>query len=167
MARWAVVAVVLALLVVPGRLLARQHESDTALVPYRDGGRATGRVAPGQTWKADAGVATSVPDRVRVIEVRPRVAVDTAQAVVTIELCRGNADPAATSVYGDAGCHVVDSPHAPRERVRLRPGHARLVVSVTPLRAGTVLIEGYDVTYVDGGRRGTEHAGHPVRLTAA
>jgi hypothetical protein len=48
--------------------------------------------------------------------------------------------------------------------VRLAPGAARLEVAVTPRRAGEVHIEGFDVTYVDGGRRGTEHAGVPVRL---
>lgn len=102
--RWALVAVVLVLLVVPGRLLASKHASDDALVPYGPGTGSRSRAVPGETWVADAGVAAARADRIRVVEVR---------------------------------------------------------------QAGTVLIEGYDVTYVDRGRRGTEHAGHRLRLRVA
>ena len=55
--RWALVVAVLVLLVVPGRLLAAEHDRDDALVPYA-GQRAGGRVASGQTWHVDAGVVS-------------------------------------------------------------------------------------------------------------
>lgn len=157
-ARWALVAVVLVLLVVPGRLLAADHDQDDALVPYADlsdSGTRAGQVPTGQTWRTDAGVLAVRERRLQVVEVRPRVAVDTARAVIAVQVCR----PA-----GDSGCTPTDLPT--RGAVRLAPGAARLVLTVTPRQAGEVRIDGFDVTYVDAGRRGTEHAGLALRLTA-
>ena len=46
-------------------------------------------------------------------------------------------------------------------------GAARLMVSVTPHQAGEVRIDGLDVTYLDTGRRGTQHAGSALVVTVA
>ena len=159
--RVALVAVALVVLVLPGRLLASEHASDDALVPSGAGTATGARAVPGVTWHADAGVAASVGDRIEVVEVRPRVSVDTADADITVRLCRDTSRGAAAA-DPDQGCTPLAG--VPARPVDLRPGAARLVVSVTPRRAGTVLIEGYDVTYVDRGHRGTEHAGRPLRL---
>ena len=154
--RWALAAVVLVLLVVPGRLLASEHADDDALVPYGDRPAPSDRVLRGQTWEGDAGVVAARSDRLTVVEVRPRVTVDTAQAEITVRLC--------TPAAGGGCASVSDVPT--HGRVVLEPGAARLLVSVTPSRSGRVQIEGYDVTYDDGRHRGTEHAGRPLHLRA-
>lgn len=164
--RWGLVLVVLVLLVVPGRLLAAEHDRDDALVPYA-GREADGRVPTGQTWHVDAGVVTIGSDPVQVVEVRPRVTVDTAQADITVSVCRPSTGVSAdrsTGPIADRCSSVTDVPT--QGRVRLAPGTASLVVSVTPRHAGRVQIEGYDVTYVDAGHRGTEHAGRELVLRA-
>ena len=164
--RWGLVVVVLVLLVVPGRLLAAEHDRDDALVPYA-GQRAGGRVVPGQTWHIDAGVVSVGTAPMQVVEVRPRVTVDTADADITVRLCRpatGSAVGLSTAPIADECRSVSDVPT--RGQVRLAPGATQLVVSVTPRKAGRVQIEGYDVTYVDSGHRGTEHAGREVVLRA-
>jgi len=164
--RWGLVVVILVLLVVPGRLLAAEHDHDDALVPYTSR-PADGRVVPGQTWHVDAGVVAVGTDPMQVVEVRPRVTVDTAEAAITIRLCRpttGRTVDRSTASIG-AGCRSV-SDVPTQGQVRLAPGTAQLVVSVTPRKAGRVQIEGYDVTYVDAGHRGTEHAGREVVLRA-
>ena len=164
--RWGLVVVVLVLLVVPGRLLAAEHDRDDALVPYA-GQRADGRVVPGQTWHVDAGVVSVGTDPMQVVEVRPRVTVDTAEADITVRLCRpttGGAVDRSTAPIAEECSSVSDVPTA--GQVRLAPGTAQLVVSVTPRKPGRVQIEGYDVTYVDAEHRGTEHAGREVVLRA-
>jgi hypothetical protein len=163
--RWGLVLVVLVLLVVPGRLLAAEHDRDDALLPYA-GERAGGRVVPGETWHVDAGVVSVGTDPVQVVEVRPRVTQDTAEADITVRLCLPSTAgaPRSTAPIADACRSVSDVPT--ESQVRLTPGTAQLVVSVTPRKAGRVQIEGYDVTYVDAGHRGTEHAGREVVLRA-
>jgi hypothetical protein len=151
-ARAAVVVAVLVVLVLPGRLLAAEHADDDALVPYHDGGGATAHAVAGTTWHTDAGVDSEVGDPLQILAVHPRVAQDTAAADVQVRIC------------GPGGCRAVTDP--PGGTVRLRPGRARLVVSVTPHRPGVVRIDGYDVTYLDGDHRGTEHAGVDLRLRA-
>jgi len=117
--RWGLVVVVLVLLVVPGRLLAAEHDRDDALVPYA-GQRAGGRVVPGQTWHVDAGVVSVSTDPMQVVEVRPRITVDTAEADITVRLCRpvtGNAVDRSTAPIADEcpACHWI--------RARIASGH--------------------------------------------
>jgi hypothetical protein len=164
--RWGLVLVVLVLLVVPGRLLAAEHDRDDALRPYA-GQRSGGSVVRGQTWTVDAGVIAVGSDSVQVVEVRPRVTVDTAEADITVRLCRparGAAVQVTTAPISDTCRSISDVPT--QGRVRLTPRSAQLLVSVTPRRAGQVQIEGYDVTYLDAGHRGTEHAGTELVLRA-
>jgi hypothetical protein len=151
-ARAAFVVAVLVVLVLPGRLLAAEHADDDALVPYHPGREATAQAVAGTTWHADAGVDSEVGDPLQILAVHPRVAQDTAAADVQVRIC------------GPAGCRAVTDP--PSGTVHLRAGRARLVVSVTPHRPGIVRIDGYDVTYLDGSHRGTEHAGVDLRLRA-
>ena len=161
--RVAVTAVAVVALVLPGRLLASQHAEDDALVPY-GGDAAPVRAAPGQTVQVDAGVLSADPELVQLVEVRPRVAVDTALADIDIRLCtpfQASADPEPGAPSGTSCENLIGA------RARLRPGGARLVVSVTPTQAGRVRIDGYDVTYVEDGRRATEHAGEGFRLRVA
>jgi hypothetical protein len=144
-------AVVLAVLVVPGRLLAAEHAMDDELVP--SAGTVHARTTAGETRQLDARVVGADHDAIRLVEVRPRVAVDSAAADIRIEVCT-------------TGVGCTDVTDAPGPRVRLSgAGAARLVVSVTPHRAGEVRIDGLDVTYLDAGRRGTEHAGSTIQLT--
>ena len=145
-------AVVLAVLVVPGRLLAAEHAMDHELVPYA--GTVHARATAGETLEVDARVVAADHDTIRLVELRPRIEVDSAAAEVTIKLCTG------------AGCTAVTAAHGPRVRLS-GIGASRVVVSVTPHRAGEVRIDGVDVTYLDAGRRGTEHAGSTLLVTVA
>jgi hypothetical protein len=166
MGRLVLAVVVLVALIVPGRLLAAEHRGDDELVQFADGGR-HGSAAPGQAWHADTGVFSTDADRIQVVEVRPRVTTDTAIADIDFELCtprlQGDID-AATGPLSDT-CRTVSG--AEGGWTHLRPRRAHLVVSVTSQRAGTVVIDGFDVTYVDHGHRGTEYAGTTIRLRVA
>jgi hypothetical protein len=146
-------AVVLAVLVVPGRLLAAEHAMDHELVPYA--GTVHARATAGETREVDARVVAADHDAIRLVELRPRIEVDSAAAEVTIKLCTT-----------DAGCTAVTAAHGPRVRLS-GIGASRVVVSVTPHQAGEVRIDGVDVTYLDAGRRGTEHAGRTLLVTVA
>jgi hypothetical protein len=146
-------AVVLAVLVVPGRLLAAEHAMDHELVTYA--GTVHARATAGETREVDARVVAADHDTIRLVELRPRIEVDSAAAEVTIKLCTTG-----------AGCTAVTAAHGPRVRLS-GIGASRVVVSVTPHRAGEVRIDGVDVTYLDAGRRGTEHAGSTLLVTVA
>ena len=146
-------AVVLAVLVVPGRLLAAEHAMDHELVPYA--GTLHARATAGETQEIDARVVAADHDTIRLVELRPRIEVDSAAAEVTLKLCTTG-----------AGCTAVTAAHGPRLRLS-GTGASRVVVSVTPHRAGVVRIDGVDVTYIDAGRRGTEHAGSDLLVTVA
>jgi hypothetical protein len=151
--RVALGAVVLAVLVVPGRLLAAEHAMDHELVPY--GGTLHVRATTGETREIDARVVAADHERLRLLEVRPRVAVDSAAADISILVCTT-----------DAGCIDVTDAQGPRVRLA-GAGAARLLVSITPHHAGQVRIDGLDVTYLDTGRRGTEHTGSALLVTVA
>jgi len=146
-------AVVLAVLVVPGRLLAAEHAMDHGLVPYA--GTVHARATTGDTREVDTRIGAADHDTIRLVELRPRIAADTAAAEVTIKVCTTG-----------AGCTAVTAAHGPRLRLS-GTGASRVVVSVTPHRAGVVRIDGVDVTYLDAGRRGTEHAGSDLLVTVA
>jgi hypothetical protein len=157
--------VVLAALIIPGRLLAVEHESDDDLVPYAASGT-SGHAVPDQRWNADTGVVAKDRERIQLVEVRPRITSDTAAADVAFEVCTPKPSGGVGVTLGSltSSCsRVVDVAGA---WTRLRPGVGQLVVSVTPRRAGVVKIDGFDVTYVDHGRRATEHAGFTLRLHA-
>ncbi len=149
--RLALGAVVLALLVVPGRLLAAEHAMDHELVPYA--GTEHARATVGETRQIDARVVGADHDAIRLVELRPRIAVDSADADISIEVCTTG-----------AGCTAVTAAHGPRVWLS-GTGASRLVVSVIPHRIGEVRIDGLDVTYRDAGRLGTEHAGSTIQLT--
>ena len=151
--RVALGAVVLAVLVVPGRLLAAEHAMDHELVPYA--GTVHTRATTGETREIDAGVVAADHERLRLLEVRPRVAADSAAADISVLVCTTG-----------AGCTDVTDAEGPRVRLA-GPGAAWLMISVTPHRAGQVRIDGVDVTYLDTGRRGTEHAGSALLVTVA
>jgi hypothetical protein len=146
-------AVVLAVLVVPGRLLAAEHAMDHELVPYA--GTVHARATAGETQEIDARVVAADHDALRLVELRPRIEGDSVAAEVTIKVCTTG-----------AGCTAVTAAHGPRVRLA-GTGASRVVVSVTPHRAGEVRIDGVDVTYLDAGRRGTEHAGSDLLVTVA
>ena len=151
--RVALGAVVLAVLVVPGRLLAAEHAMDHELVPPV--GTVHVRATSGQTREIDARVVANDRERLRLLEVRPRIATDSAAADISVLVCTT-----------DAGCTDVTDAEGPRVRLA-GPGAARLMISVTPRHAGEVRIDGLDVTYLDTGRRGTEHAGSSLLVTVA
>jgi hypothetical protein len=151
--RLALGAVVLAVLVVPGRLLAAEHAMDHELVPYA--GTVHAKATVGATREIDARVVAADHGAIRLVELRPRIAADSAAAEVTVTVCTTG-----------AGCTAVTATHEPRVWLS-GSGASRVIVSVRPQRSGEVRIDGVDVTYLDAGRRGTEHAGSDllVRVT--
>ena len=151
--RVALGAVVLAVLVVPGRLLAAEHAMDHELVPYA--GAVHARATTGESREIDARVVAADDERLRLLEVRPRVAVDSAAADIGVLVCTT-----------DAGCTDVTDAEGPLVRLA-GAGAARLMIAVTAHHAGEVRIDGLDVTYRDAARRGTEHAGSAVLVTVA
>jgi hypothetical protein len=98
------------------------------------------------------------------VDVRPRVAVNTTGADITVRLCTPAADGAVSVAPGPHGHGCSSVTGVTGARARLRPGGPELVVSVTPRRPGRVVVEGYDVTYVAGDRRTTQHSGRGFRL---
>ncbi len=164
--RLALVAVAVVALVVPGRILASQHAADDALTPY-DGVRSPAEAVPGQTVHVDAGVLAVDPQLIELVEVRPRIAIDTTSADITIRVCTPAAQGEFAVAYGPDGESCRALADVMGARTRLRPGGQQVVVSVTPRHTGRLEVDGFDVTYVESGRRGTEHAGQGFRLRVA
>jgi hypothetical protein len=164
--RLALVAVAVVALVLPGRILASEHADDDALTPYA-GVRLPARAVPGQTVHVDAGVRAADPAPIELVEVRPRIAVDTTSADITIRVCTlaGHGDFAVANGPDGQSCRTLAD--VTGARARLRPGDQQLVVTVTPRHTGRLEVDGFDVTYVESGRRGTEHAGEGFRLRVA
>ena len=165
--RLALTAVAVVALVLPGRMLASQHADDDALAPY--GGQAKpARAVVGETWQVDAGVLAKARSGLVLVEVRPRVVLDTTGADITALLCTPAAEGAAVVAPGPDGEGCSSLGAVTGVRARLRPGGPQIVVSVTPRQSGRLVVDGYDVTYVDADdRRTTEHAGRGFRLRVA
>ena len=102
------------------------------------------------------------------VEVRPRVVVDTTAADITAMLCTPAARAQPSWRPGPTARAAARWATVTGARARLRPGGPQIVVSVTPRQPGRLVVDGYDVTYVDADdRRTTEHAGRGFRLRVA
>ena len=163
--RLVICAVVLVVLIVPGRILATEHKADDALTAY-SGAVTASTVAVGESWHADTGVQAVDGDSLVLVEVRPRMSFDSTDAIVEVQLCTPKPGQRVRVITGSLSepCQVIAS--IPGGRGRLVPGGAQLIVTVTARQPGRVRIDGYDVTYIDRGRRGTEYTGGQVRLRA-
>ena len=125
-------------------------------------GNQTGITAEvGQMASASAVLPTGHAVRLRSVE--PVVAPGSAAAAIHVQVCnaRGN-------VLG-AGRGLIT-----RHCTSLSPIDGQLMlddespyvlVTIVPLEPGTVLVEGFDVTYDDGWRHGTERTGQSVEVT--
>jgi hypothetical protein len=145
----------------------------STITPY--GSSIGARVAAGQVIHLDSGITTFQGSelhrssaRIGLQSVTPRVTENTAYAEITIQLCRRNIQSVGVgavtgplvefcaSLVPVASASAVLSPDA---------GGDQIVVSVRPTRDGQVVIEGFDVRYTDGVRRGSSHAGLELRIT--
>jgi len=165
--RLALTAVAIVALVVPGRMLASEHAEDDALAPY--GGHAKPvRASVGETWRVDAGVLAKDRGSLELVEVRPRVVLDTTGADISAMLCTPAAEGRSVVATGPDGTGCSSLGMVTGGQARLQPGGTQIVVSVTPRQSGRLVVDGYDVTYVDSDdRRTTEHAGRGFRLRVA
>jgi hypothetical protein len=165
--RLVLTAVAVVALVVPGRWLASQHAEDDALAAYA-GLAEPAHGTVGDTWRVDAGVLAKDRGTLVLVEVRPRVVLDTTGADITSMLCTPAAKGRAVVAPGPEGTGCSSLGMVTGGRASLRPGGTQIVVSVTPRRSGRLEVDGYDVTYVDADdRRTTEHAGTGFRLRVA
>jgi hypothetical protein len=105
---------------------------------------------------------------VKITSVAPRVVRDDGgDAVLTLWLCQRTDAGAVGSVAADKLPRFCD----PATEIEGEVGtftyaEQQVLLQVTPSGPGRVVIEGVDVTYRDGLRRGTEHAGNRIVVTA-
>lgn len=145
-----------------------------AVVPYGPGGTAS--VLVGHTLSRDSGLSAArdpgaeTPERVTLTidRIVPVVTENSARADVTVELCRRRpatdfvGSPVDVSLF--AACTSTDPVGG--ATATLWFDQARVVVLVTPHQPGHVHIEGYDITYRDGVRHGTQRGGDELVVSA-
>jgi hypothetical protein len=132
-------------------------------------------VAVGESMLFDSGISpatvddsgTSTPRTVTITKIVPRVQTNEAEAGLTLWLCTRAGDTGVGSVAGDVRSRYCD----PATQILDQAGaftydRQQILVEITPSRPGQVVLRGFDVTYSDGLRRGTEHAGNRISLAA-
>ena len=121
-------------------------------------------VAVGETGLA--GLFVGAGREVTLRDVRPVLTTNTADATVRVVLCQPVADLIGS---GRGTVESACSRVLPLEGAALsgeRAGRPYLLVAITPKRAGTVVVDGVEISYRDGVRRGTETAGVTVKVDA-
>ncbi|WKN46745.1 hypothetical protein [Nocardioides sp. Arc9.136] len=108
------------------------------------------------------------PETITVNGVRPRVVTNTADALITFAVCQRSGEPfIAADGTADRSCDSLAD--VAGRKVRLAPAATTTIaMTVTPRRAGRVVIRGMDVTYVRGAdhlwQRGTQATGMVVNV---
>ena len=96
--------------------------------------------------------------------VTPRITTNTADADVTVLMCTVGLDPIGATTATGPYCTSVSAFHPGNVVLGSRPGSTDIVVAVRPHRAGTVHVEGLDVNYHLGIRRGHAHTGTNIQV---
>ena len=123
----------------------------------------------GQTIYHDTGITPAMapgsdhPSSVTISlgSVTPVVAENTAQASIVVLVCLRNGNPTGvgTQLNGlSDSCSRVEPLDGPTT-VTVGFMTAQIVTAITPRKAGTLTVTGYHVTYRQGIRNGTQHAG--------
>lgn len=108
------------------------------------------------------------PESITLNGVRARVVSNTADAHITFAVCQRSGEPfMAADGAAARSCETVTD--VPGRQVRLTPAATTTItMTVTPRRAGRVVIRGMDVTYTRGSdhlwQRGTQATGPVVRV---
>jgi hypothetical protein len=135
----------------------------SSLQPYGSG--LQGHAAVGETAHYAAYIAPE-DGQVTLREVMPVVTQNTAGAVIEVTLCRQGEDADQYGGWGGAlSAHCVETAPVSGATLDSEPGPSGVVVSVTPQQPGIVTIEGFDVSYRDGWRRGLQRAGIRLDVT--
>jgi hypothetical protein len=166
-AGWVTLAVVIVLMTGLGVLGLRWMHSPDAVSPGSGGVSATGPV--GNTVVMGDGLWTAGPPyqfyELRTVDIEsivPRVVENDAAADIAVYRCTGSGPSALPVSLGCRGAELVGP-----GRMALGPQPPDLIVAViTTHRAGTVRIDGYDVTYRDGLQSGTQQGGGLITVTA-
>jgi hypothetical protein len=158
------VAAVLALTATVGlRWLYGEH----TLAGY--GNEAGGAVKVGTTVYSlgMVGPASDEPKELNLRSVKPRIAQNSADAIVRVLTCVVNGNVAVTLGPTARSCSST-TPFAPgTQTLGNSIGNTYIIVSITPRRpAGTVRIEGLDVSFQDGIRHGRQHTGLAIVISS-
>lgn len=137
-----------------------------------DGGGGTygGTTAPGDTWYADLGIypRPELGDSVEIDlrSIQPRITLNTAGATVDVLICT-QSSPERVGIIND---NIDDycSPLTPWRSGTLVLGSSSrtyVILAGTTAHSGVLRIDGADVTYRDGFRRGSQHVGTTIEFT--
>jgi hypothetical protein len=126
--------------------------------PHAAGAAMTGVMTYGPVDAVDLSAA---PRTVDVVSIEPRIVSNSADADVRLVLCPDGAGPATT----DAPCAGAVPFTGGQVALGYAPGQQLWVVA-TSHRAGTLVVDGYDVTYRDGMRSGTQHVDGTLTLVS-
>ena len=174
----AVTLVVIAVLLT-GSVLGARWYSGLSLLGSYPAERVSGPLALGHTVYADLALSArpttdqdgtsttpaSIP--VTITALAPRVVSNTSDATIRVLICRRNGGTLGVGTQEGGlsnSCSTVTD-FAPPMTLTLGFMTAQVIVAVTPHRPGTVHIEGADVTYSQGLRHTTQHAGGDLTLT--
>jgi hypothetical protein len=108
------------------------------------------------------------PETITLNGVRARVVTNTADALISYAVCQRSGEPfMAADGAAARSCEIVDD--VAGRRVSLTPAATTTItMTVTPRRAGRVVIRGMDVTYARGSdhlwQRGTQATGPVVKV---
>jgi hypothetical protein len=108
------------------------------------------------------------PETITLNGVRARIATNTADALITYAVCQRSGEPfMAADGAAARSCEIVDD--VAGRQVSLTPAATTTItMTVTPRRAGRVVIRGMDVTYARGAdhlwQRGTQATGPVVKV---
>lgn len=108
------------------------------------------------------------PETITLNGVRPRAVTNTADALITFAVCQRRGEPF-MSADGAAGRSCETVTDVAGRQIRLTPAATTTItMTVTPRRAGRVVIRGMDITYARGSghlwQRGTEATGPVVKM---
>lgn len=127
-------------------------------------------VQPGHTLYTDTGIypAASATATIDFRDIRPRVTLNTADAIIELLTCTTPSGSMRIGTVLDADIEHYCAPMTPWRSGTLTTGSdadTYLIFAITPHREGRVEIDGEDVHYRDGIRFGTQHVGATIVAT--
>jgi hypothetical protein len=156
------IAVLVAVLGVAGLIWA----THARVLADGGGGVYGGSTAPGETWYVDLGIyprlAPGDSVDIDLHSIRPRITLNTAGATVDILAC-AQKGPERVGAIKD-NCSTLTPWRS--GTLTLGPGATSYVILAgTTAHSGVLRIDGADVTYRDGFRRGSQHVGTTIEFT--
>ena len=169
--RWIGSLAIAAVLVVAVAVFVHWRDSPHLMSPYGNGMSATFPLGVEELIDAGVEPASQTAKPIEIDSITPRVTVDTADATISLMVC--DAPPIndrlgeGTRAEMAADCGVPLVPfHSGRYQFRYVPHGSELLLGVTMHRPGRLRVDGFQVHYKDGIRRGDDHAGIEIDLAA-